>query len=129
MPQHISIAIVCTDTELLMKIRRKLKVSAPGVAPKFYLVTLNKPKNRIINYKKLPKNRITQWIALDDESLQLCKKLHESDLKSKSYDRGFYNESLPDHIIEIKQELSEKNKLLKLEEQIKIINIAFCESS
>ena len=129
MPQPIFVAIVCSRYAELNRLRRKLKVSEPGVAPKYCLIALDVSGKRVITPKDIPQARIDLWITLDDASFEIAKKQHQKDRANKKYDRGFYEHLFPETIIKTDVDLSDPKSIKLIEDKLDLIRKVFCETS
>jgi hypothetical protein len=123
MPQYIEIAVVASKSDTIRAITKGAKISEPGIAPRYFLASLDKPSGkRVINLSELESDRILFWIVLDDKAKSECEKLHLKNTKNIKYSRGFYDIHLPDPVIQVSSN-SEFNKL------IKVVYEAFCATS
>ena len=129
MPQPISVAIVCSSCDLLNRLRKKVKVSEPGMAPRYYLVALDQPGKRIITPDSIPSAKIDLWLALDQPSLELAKRTHEEDKQKSQYERGFYDELLPECVVQIDASEFNPKRIKELESWIDRVQLAFYHSS
>lgn len=123
MPQPIYIAIVCSEIETLKYLRRRLPLSSPGIAPKFYLISLNGEANKITPLAELQNLQITSWVALDQDSVEFCRS------QSVQANRGFYDDLFPETLIEIKSKPDRKELVKEMKNLVDEVGTAFCRSS
>jgi len=123
MPQYIIIAVVSSNMATLKKITKDALIFQPGVAPRYKLVTLDgKEGKRITSLEEIEVHRILLWIALDDAALAKCNEMNSQNLENPHYNRGFYDQHLPNPVIKIDSPDHFRNKVEEISE-------AFCATS
>ena len=129
MPQFINVVIITAKYEELNRLRRKIKVSEPGIALNYFLIALDKGGKRIITPKEIPEATIDLWLTLDEPSFLIAKKQHKKDKANKMYSRGFYDYHFPNAIIKLYVDLTEKKNIKLIEEKIDLIREKFYGTS
>lgn len=126
MPQYIRIAIVANNKERLEVIKTILGLPEEGIYPRYYFVTPKDDIDKLVNPKNYSFGHIHLWISLDAISHKFCQKKHSENLKDVNFNRGFYNQLLPNPVINIEDE---KNTVEVLKKYTEEILKAFCETS
>jgi len=123
MPQYIEIAVVGADQKIVKSITKGAPISQPGIAPKYHLVSLSEvTSKRLVNLAELNYERVLLWVSLDEQSKLACENAIKINEKRAGFDRGFYDQHLPESLIVV----GTKNEFLAT---TKKIYEAFCETS
>lgn len=129
MPQSINIAIVCSDLQKINYIKSNIEFSSDRPAPIYFIVSPDDKINSIVNPKNYPYGFVEQWISLDEKSKRYCVENEEINKKNPNFSRGFYDELLPDSIMEIEEDLPFETVVQKLKVKMKKILVEFCRTS
>jgi hypothetical protein len=123
MPQYIEIAVVASSSEALQSVTKGARISEPGIAPKYFLVALDKPTGkRVIGLSELKHEHILLWVALDNSARHKCDELHQQNVGNKNYSRGFYDAHLPEPVVRVESNAEFKKKVAAIYD-------AFCATS
>ena len=106
MPQPIHVALVGSSAELVSRAKTHFRLSAPGIGAA-YLATLDlECTDPIRRLDDIPTGLIQLWVALDREALAASQNHYRSDVRNSTYNRGFFDELLPDACILVDYERS-----------------------
>jgi hypothetical protein len=123
MPQPLLVAVVASGPERLRGLTKGAAISAPGVAPRYALVSLDLAAGkRVISLPQLESERVILWVALDDGAEARCRQLHQKNERRPSYSRGFYDT----HLLEPVLRVSPKQEFERL---VSTIYGTFCATS
>jgi len=129
MPQHIVVAIVSKDKKLLEDIKKTLALPDSGINPKYYYFTPRDNISKILDQEKFEHAFIDLWITLDGDSYKHAENQNARDQRNEKYNRGFYDQLLPETIVNIDQTHATGTLMENLKQVTRKIFDAFCESS
>ncbi|HQU42606.1 MAG TPA: hypothetical protein PK867_07325 [Pirellulales bacterium] len=127
MPQPIFIALIGSSKAQVSKAKKHFRLSVPGMGPAPLAALDSQPGDKIVHPSEVPKGLITLWVALDAESLSLSRSLHAADARLPRYDRGFYEELLPEPCVLIP--IDDRDAKTRLSALRKKISEAYFETS
>ena len=117
MPQYIHVAVVASNSKRLRDFTKSARISEPGVAPRYSLVSLKEPSGkRVLGWSELDCNNVLLWIALDDVAKAVCDEQHQKNLANPRYSRGFYDIHLPLPVIKVTSKLEFEKKVREIDE-------------
>lgn len=103
MPLYLEVAVVATDESSFVLIRGIPAISKTGIAPRYRLAALHRPKVRDVTpFDDLAERSIGYWVALDDNAFAKCKEVFAKLASNPSYSRGFYDSHLPIAVVLVK---------------------------
>ena len=91
MPQPISVALVVAKESEVGRLKRKFRLSMPGIGRAHYCAL----DSADCNPARMPKNTIHLWLAMDEPSFEACQKL------PPHTDRGFYTDRFPQPVVRV----------------------------
>ena len=121
MPQPIHVALIGSSADVVRQAKEHFRLSAPGIGAAYMVCVDANSGDMIVRLDNVPKGLIHLWVALDKEALSAAQARHQSDAQQPSYNRGFYDNSLPDPCVLVDYEHSPsvaKTQLAKLARKV-----------